>query len=236
IDAEGTAVEPLQLFRGTLDGQGHEIRNLTIGSEEDLGSKALIVENFGEITRLGVRDAESHRGGGPYAGGERVGVLAVANRGSITESYVVDSAVSGGWRSALIAAENYGTVADSYATGEVRGNWESAGAVAWNAAGATLTRSYADATVHADVQNAGIVTSYGYTDTELTSLVARGDEVTMTNSSPIGRIGARDNDSPTYRDNLALESITLNGQPVTCSATDANGQDATEQQLAEQGT
>lgn len=226
---------PIQAFTGTLDGRGFEIRNLELAPATNGGSRAFILNNSGVVKRLGLASPVSERTGS-FVSGEVTAALVATNSGSISESYVTNGRVSGGWRSALLVAENSGTISDSYATGSVRGNWETAGVAAWNSATAVVERSYADAEVDAAVQNAGVVTAYGYSGTVFDGLVALGGSVEMGNASPIGRISARENGTPTYSGGLSLETITLRGQTVSGSESDKNGRNVSSDALVDEAT
>ena len=214
-----TPFEPIPFFRGTIDGNGHEIANLVVGGR-DSASKALIVDNSGTIRELGLSHATATRTGG-YVESIKVAALVVTNRGLIDQVYSVDTTVAGGWRTAAIAAENQGTVSNSYATGTVSSNWEAGAVVAWNSATAKLLNTYADATVTAVVNNAGVVSGYGYAGTVFTGNVALGGSVRGVDN--VGRVNGRENGMPTYSRNRASEAVTVNGLEVNGSLTDKQG-------------
>ncbi|NYF11439.1 hypothetical protein HDC94_002595 [Leifsonia sp. AK011] len=225
---------PVPLFLGTINGNGHKISGLEVAGSE---SKAFIVSNSGTIRQLGFIEPVSKVTGG-YVQSTRVAAVAVNNSGLIEQVFTIGADVSGGWRTAPIAAENTGEVRDSYtADSTVVSNWEAGGLVAWNSASGILTRNYVSgADVKADVQNGGILTGYGYTGTRVVGNVVMSGSVTTVNT-PRARILARENGTPTYSNNLSLDTATVNGAVVTDgTASNRNGANRTAQQLAEQAT
>jgi len=225
---------PVSYFDGTIDGDGHKIVGLEVAGSE---SKAFITTNAGTIRRLGFVDATSVVPA-PYVQSTRVAVVTVTNSGTIDQVFVSGSDVEGGWRTAPIAAENNAVISNSYTVDStVVANWEAGGLVGWNSSTALLLDNYVvDADVRADVQNAGILTGYGYSGTTVTGNVVVSGTVQTTNN-PRARILARENGVPTYTDNLSLDTSTVNGQVVTDgTATNRQGANRTAEQLAEQAT
>ncbi|PJJ63757.1 glycoside hydrolase family 97 protein [Compostimonas suwonensis] len=225
---------PVASFDGTINGNGHKISGLEVAGSE---SKAFIMTNAGTIRQLGFIDATAVIPGA-YIQANRVAVVTVANFGLIDQVFVIGSEVSGGWRSAPIAAENNAEIRNSYTVdANARANWEVGGLVAWNSSSALLQNNYvASATVKADVQNGGILTGYGYTGTRVIGNVVVSGTVQTTNS-PRARVLARENGSPSYTDNLSLDTATVNGSLITNgTATNLNGANRTAAQLAQQST
>jgi len=116
---EGKGWQPIgtedDLFTGTFDGQGYEIRNLFINRpyEPYVGLFGVVGEG-GVVQNIGVVNAD-------VTGGDAVGGLVGDNEGTVSNSYstgnvtgVTNSEGIGG----LVGA-NLGTVSDSYSIGEV---------------------------------------------------------------------------------------------------------------------
>lgn len=227
---------PVETFSGELNGNGHVISNLTVADRNVNGnhSKAFIISNQGSISRLAFSRAVSTRTGS-YAQADRVAVLAVTNDGTISQVAVTGARVEGGWRSAPIAAENTGVIADSYVVNaQVRGNWESGGLVAWNSATGQVNDSYVSGVkVTCDVQNAGLLSAYGYAGTRFTGNVVISGSLTAVNHVNIGRINGRQNGIPTYKDNYAFAGASVDGKTVTGTPTDLNGGDKTADEIAQ---
>jgi hypothetical protein len=237
---------PIPLFKGTLDGHGHTISGLEVeGSVEGSASKAFIGTSTGTIKDIGFVGLTSITTA-PYAEPNRIGGIEVINRGTIEDVYMKDTDVEGGWRTAPIAAMNEGTIADSYTVdSKVVSNWESGGIDGWNSTGAVIKDDYvAGAEVDTAASNGGIVSGYGYVAeggkaaTLFESDVVYSGALTVPNGKPQGRInGQEHNGSPTYADNLALDTSTIDGATVSGgAANNRNGQDATEAELQQQST
>jgi len=105
------------IFSGTFDGQGHEIRDLFINRpDENLIGLFVGVSGAGVVENIGVVDA--------YVVGEiHTGGLAGGNAGTITNSYATGSVV-GNWSVGGLVGGNSGdgTVSYCYFNGSVTGN------------------------------------------------------------------------------------------------------------------
>lgn len=229
-----SAWTPVPIFTGTINGNGHTIEGLTVAGD---ASKAFINDNQGTIRQLGFTDALSVVTGA-YVQTTRVAVVAVTNDGTIDQVYAKDADVEGGWRAGPIAAENNGTISNSYTIdSRVVGNWESGALVGFNSATGLLEDNYVSgASVTSVVNNGGILSGYGYSGTEVTGNVVYSGALTIPSGANLGRINGRENGTPKYTDNLALNTSTINNAVVSGTSTDKNGLDTTAAQLATQST
>jgi hypothetical protein len=226
---------PIAKFTGTLDGNGHTISGLEV---EGGSSQAFFIENTGTIEKLGFDEASS-KVTGAFAESKRAAIVTSINTGTIERVYAKNVEIEGGWRGAPIADNNEGTVTDSYTVNSrVVANWESGGLVAWTSAAGQITNSYvAGSDVTALVSSGGILAGYGFTGTKLAGDVVYSGSLVDPNATNRGRILARENGTPTYEDNLSLDTATINGEVVTGgSATNKNGADTTEAELKEEST
>jgi hypothetical protein len=115
-------IEPVEIqddwFTGSLDGRGHEIRNLFINCPSDgladtnVGLFALVDEG-GIIRNIGVTNAT-------VTGETTVGGLVGFNYGTVSNSYFSGN-VSGNDRVGGLVGWNVGTVSDSYFMGSIMG-------------------------------------------------------------------------------------------------------------------
>jgi hypothetical protein len=240
---------PVPTFSGTLDGAGHTISALTV---DGTASKAFIIDNQGTIKDLGfdaptsVVTVSDPTSSGSYTQSTRVAVVAVTNDGTIDQVNTKDAHVAGGWRTAPIAAENNGTVSNSYTVdSKVVSNWETGALVGWNNTNAVVKDDYvAGADVTAVSSNGGILSGYGYAAgsgqaaTQFTGDVVYSGSLTIPSTGNQGRInGQEKNGQPTYTNDLALATATINGQTVSGgTATNKNGLDTSAADLAEQAT
>jgi hypothetical protein len=113
------------LFTGTFDGQGYEIRDLFINrpGESFIGLFGVVGEG-GVVQNIGVVNAD-------VTGYGAVGALMGDNEGTVSNSYSTGSVTGTGWVGGLIGA-NLGTVSDSYSTGSVTGDERVGGLVGDN--------------------------------------------------------------------------------------------------------
>jgi hypothetical protein len=139
---EGKGWEPIEIYVfdsgihglvGTLDGQGHEIRDLFI-NRNDEGGVGLFgrVESGGVIKNIGLANVT-------VTGGSWVGGLVGDNTGTVSNSYFVGS-VTGNGEVGGVAGMNWGTVSNSYSAGSVTGSRSVGGLVGGN--GGTVSNSY----------------------------------------------------------------------------------------------
>jgi membrane-associated phospholipid phosphatase len=233
---------PVQLFSGTIDGNGHTISGLNVEGE---ASKAFVIDNQGTIQELGFLSPKSvvlvadPTSTNSYTQTTRVGIVAVTNDGLIESVYTKGADVEGGWRVAPIAAENNGEIRNVYTVNsKVVGNWEVGGTVGWNSASGSEEDSYvAAADVTSAVSNGGIFTGYGYSGTKIFGDVVYSGALKVPTSGQLGRVLARENGAPTYENDLSLNTATINGATASGgAANNKNGQDSTEAQLQQQST
>ncbi len=126
-------MDPANPFAGSLDGQGYEIRDLSISrADEDNTGLFSIIDRRGVVENLGVVNTD-------VTGGRHVGSLAGENHGIVGTCYVSGS-VTGGWRVGGLVAYNQGIVLNSHFRGSLTGDMVIAGLVAENLG--TVSNSY----------------------------------------------------------------------------------------------
>jgi hypothetical protein len=137
------------LFTGTFDGQGYEIRDLFINrpGESFIGLFGVVGEG-GVVQNIGVVNAD-------VTGYGAVGALMGDNEGTVSNSYSTGSVTGTGWVGGLIGA-NLGTVSDSYSTGSVTGDERVGGLVGFNEA-APVSNSYSTGSVTGRYSVGGLV-------------------------------------------------------------------------------
>jgi len=157
--------EPISDFRGTFDGNEHEIRDLYINRTASVGLFET-TEDGAEIKDLGLVDLEIN-------GGIHVGALVGNNRARIENSYARGK-VNGERSVGGLVGRNYNTtVEDSYATTDVSGNRHVGGLLGWNSGNGKVENSYAEGAISGDSHVGGLVGFHGG-DTILDSY-AEGD-------------------------------------------------------------
>jgi len=136
------------LFTGTFDGQGYEIRDLFIyrPDESDVGLFG-VVDEGGVIENAGVVN-------GNVTGYDDVGGLVGWNRGTMSTSYSTGS-VTGDSSVGGLAGKNNGTASTSYSTGSVTGYVNVGGMVGENTG--TVSNSYSTGSVTGDEHVGGLV-------------------------------------------------------------------------------
>ncbi|MBW5448310.1 hypothetical protein GE107_19900 [Cohnella sp. CFH 77786] len=139
----GTAADP---FRGSLDGGGHTITGLNVGSYANYRGLFGYAGETASITNLGLKNVT-------VAGADYTGGLAGYNSGAISRSYVSGSVTGGNYVGGLVGS-NKGTVSDSYASGNVSGGLVVGGLAGRNDFG-KISGSYAMSTVTATTAAAG---------------------------------------------------------------------------------
>ena len=147
VDPNGAGFNPMTLFYGTFDGNGHVIRDLVIDTDgfgglfEQTGAS----ESPGEIRDLGLEkyvtgEIQSGDGTLPATGGlvgstngdisqsfstadvtdpDNVGGLVGKNGATIEKSYATGNINTSGFAGGLAGNNNLGTITNSYATGNV---------------------------------------------------------------------------------------------------------------------
>ena len=193
-------------FDGTFNGAGHEITDLTIGTEDDSDSTLTYAGLFGfvgedgVIEDTGVVDAAIYTSASSVDVGEIVGY----NKGTVINCYATGSAVGGSSANVgSLAGYSTGAVENCYATGSVTGGSDSyvGGLVGVNAS--TITNCYAvgdvtggsdayvggivggndDATITAGYYNSDATQIVDSTESDTTKGVGYGDDVSTGESS-----------------------------------------------------
>jgi len=152
-----------EIFKGTFDGQGYEIRDLFInrpdetyaglfgtvyerGHIEDIGVVNATVtgdDGVGGLMGLNVGTVSNSYSTGNVTGeGWYVGGLVGLNAGTVSNSYSTASASGSDHQVGGLIGGNSGTVDNSYSTGGVTGNWSVGGLVGAN--GGTVNNSFWD--------------------------------------------------------------------------------------------
>ena len=128
------------LFIGTFDGQGYEIRDLFIyrPDESDVGLFG-VVDEGGVIENVGVVN-------GNVTGYDDVGgLVGYNNKGTVTDSYYSGSVTGNGEVGSLVGYNDESTVTDSYSSGSVTGNYNVGGLAGKNSG--TVSTSYSSGSV-----------------------------------------------------------------------------------------
>ena len=123
---EGKGWEPIETFRGSFNGQGHEIRDLFINRPGKTGVGLFgYVGEDGFVKNVTVVNAN-------VTGNGRVGGLVGSNRGTVTSSNSTGN-VKGNDKVGGLVGWNGGDVLDSHSSGNVTGsNMYVGGLVGWN--------------------------------------------------------------------------------------------------------
>jgi hypothetical protein len=160
-----------EIFKGTLDGQGYEIRDLYINSEGLVGLFGFVAEE-GIIKNIALINATVTTGEaarGPVGLNEdtvrcfdigtvtAVGGLVGYNGGTVSNCYAMGN-VTGGWNVGGLVGRNDGTVSNCYAMGNVTGDSDVGGLVGSNFG--TVRNSYSTCSVN-DKSDVGGLVGYG---------------------------------------------------------------------------
>jgi hypothetical protein len=136
------------LFVGTFDGQGYEVRDLFSNHPDEMYMGLLgVVGQGGVVQNIGVVNAD-------VTGYGTVGGLVGKNEGTVSNSYSTSS-VSGNYNVGGLVGKNEGTVSNSYSTGIVTGDERVGGLV--GATSGTVSNSYSNSNVTGDVNVGGLV-------------------------------------------------------------------------------
>jgi hypothetical protein len=146
-----------EIFKGTLDGQGYEIRDLYINGQGQVGLFGFVAEG-GIIKNVSVINAT-------VTTGEAVGGLVGLNEGTV-RCFDVASVVGVGG----LVGYNGGTVSDCYAIGNITGDSGVGGLVGWNEG--TVSNSYFSGNVTGREAIGGLV---GYNQGTVTYSYSRGN-------------------------------------------------------------
>ena len=179
---EGKGWQPIgtqdDLFTGTFDGQGYEIRDLFINRPDELYvglfgvvGEGGVVQNIcvvnADVTGYGIvgglvgnneGTVSNSYSTGSVTGSEdysAIGGLVGANLGTVGNSYSTGSVTGEEWVGGLVGANLIGTVSNSYSTGNVTGELGVGGLV--GVSSGTVSNSYSTGSVTGDVNVGGLV-------------------------------------------------------------------------------
>ena len=123
LDLSGVSLTPIgeyseTNFAGSLNGNGHVIRNVTINMPTtDYVGLFGYVYNGGRISNLGIEDADIT--GHIYAGG----LIGFNSNGTISDCYVTGRVNDTNWSAGGLIGYNEGTVRNSYTTTAVSSDY-----------------------------------------------------------------------------------------------------------------
>ena len=141
-------IDTVDPFIGSFDGQGYEINDLSVSRDEEDGVGIFsFVGSRGVVQNVGLTTAE-------VTGRFHVGVLAGANSGTLSSSYV-SGRVTGERDVGGLVGENFGTVISAYSSGSVNGGWGAGGLVGGNAG--TVDSCYSSGSVIGGSDVGGLV-------------------------------------------------------------------------------
>jgi len=154
-----------EIFKGTFDGQGYEIRDLFINRSGWGGSgifgcvgKGGIIRNIGVTNATMTVPADVVRSL-DVAPIDAVGIVVGFSMGSVSGSYA-SGAVSGDWSVGGLVGQNTGTVNNCYSTANVTGTWAVGGLVGSNGDlkyGGTVSNCYSTGNITGDEYVGGLV-------------------------------------------------------------------------------
>jgi hypothetical protein len=137
------------LFAGTFDGQGYEIRDLFSNRPDEIYVGLLgVVGEGGVVQNIGVVNAD-------VTGYDTVGGLLGDNDGGIVSNSYATGNVTGNYSAGGLVGANAGTVSNSYSTASVAGSNMTGGLVGANAG--TVGNSYSTSSVFGDDNVGGLV-------------------------------------------------------------------------------
>ena len=166
IDLTGTAYatwEPIVGFTGTLNGNGHVIKNFSINkpSNDNVGFFGTVTG--ATISKLGIEGA-TVIGGTTSGSGTNVGVLIGSAVGlTLSESYVANSTIVGRDHVGVLIGQTglqdgtSSTVTDCYATGTMVDNANQAGGLIGLAETTTITNCYYSGAIEGPSNVGGII-------------------------------------------------------------------------------
>ena len=143
-------------FAATFNGNGHAVSNLYITPKTQADGSP--VDGFGLFGSVGVSGVIRETGllNANVAGGDFVGPLAGANRGTVSHSYATGSVSGYGCVGGLVGSNDYGVISSSYANGSVLGGYKYLGGLAGCNNGGTIIASYATGSVSGDIEVGGL--------------------------------------------------------------------------------
>ena len=146
-------------FAATFNGNGHVVSNLYITPKtQDDGSPVGEFGLFGSVGASGVI-RETGLLNANVTGGDFVGPLAGASRGTVSHSYATGSVSGYGCVGGLVGSNDFGAIKASYATGSVSGGKYIGGLAGCNNDGA-IRSSYATGSVSGDTIKVGGLDGY----------------------------------------------------------------------------
>ena len=144
-------------FAATFNGNGHAVSNLHITPKSQAdGSSVHGLGLFGSVGASGVI-RETGLLNASVAGGDFVGPLAGANRGTVSHSYATGSVSGYGCVGGLVGSNAFGVISSSYATAGVSGGYKYLGGLAGCNNGGTIIASHATGSVSGDTRVGGLV-------------------------------------------------------------------------------
>ena len=144
-------------FAATFNGNGHAVSNLYITPKTQADGSP--VDGFGLFGSVGVSGVIRETGllNANVVGGDFVGPLAGANRGTVSHSYATGSVSGYGCVGGLVGSNDSGVISSSYANGSVLGGYKYLGGLAGCNNGGTIIASYATGSVSGDTRVGGLV-------------------------------------------------------------------------------
>ena len=147
-------------FAATFNGNGHAVSNLYIDQTaqadssrpDELGLFGSVGES-GAVQEIGLLNAS-------VAGGDFVGLLAGANRGTISHSYATGSTFGHGCIGGLVGSNDFGLINSSYTTESVSVGFKYVGGLAGCNNRGTIMASYAAGSVRGQKYVGGLVGSH----------------------------------------------------------------------------
>jgi len=163
----GTSLYP---FKGTFDGNGYIISNLTVTSESYSGLFRYVRGEHAHIKDLGLIDPNIHAEEGNFIGS----LVGYFRNGTIINCYVRGGSISGKSRIGGLVGHNRSLIANCYSSASVSGGSRIGGLVGTNSAG-TIINCYAKGSVSGNYYIFG-------------GLVGQNDSGTIKNCYSVGHV------------------------------------------------
>jgi hypothetical protein len=223
------SINPIEVFSGSLDGQGYEIRDVFISrlDEDGIGLFGSVGEG-GVIENLGVMNVavtgRSDVGGlvgfaswdstvsnssssGSVIGSGYVGGLVGQNWGSVTDSYSTGSVTGSDlWIGGLVGG-NSGTVTNSYSTGSIAGNGHVGGLAGGN--WGSVSNSYSSGGVTGNGPVGGLV-GFNHMGT-VSNSYSTGS---ITGEGNVGGLVGEHHDGTVSNSYYSYDQVLINGRKV----------------------
>jgi filamentous hemagglutinin family protein len=136
----GAGFTPLAQLNGTLEGLGHDIKNLTINRASNIGLFTSIGSS-GQVRNLGLTNVT-------IKGAEAVGALAGSSLGALSGVHV-SGVVNGTVRTGGLVGNNRGTISNSHSQADITGKSIAGGLTGENGGPGLISDSYASGSVSA---------------------------------------------------------------------------------------